>query len=163
MSAATLTIALAGAASADPAGAATRPPGTAAAPPGAATTRAVQATPDACKERLVRDRQAQYRFTNGRLRLTFARVVVTPTRANRHRYCVRVLTGSRTVLHAWGEQGYERKGGTWVATGGLGDTFTAKGYTQTIQVPAAYRIVRTFRIRFGARWYKTAPVSRQRL
>ncbi|WP_026911117.1 hypothetical protein [Patulibacter minatonensis] len=139
---------------------ATAVPATAAAA-GGASARA--AAPDACGQRLAPARQSVYRFKAGTRTLTAAaRVTVTPTKANRHRYCVRVLTAGRTVLQAWGETGYVRRNGAWVRSGGLGDSFTAAGYTQTIQVPKAHRIDRVYRIRSGGRWYSTSVVSRSR-
>jgi hypothetical protein len=132
--------------------------GTAAAPAVAASP------PDACKQALNPDRRSVYRFKDGGTTLGFGRVVVTATKAHRHRYCIQVQFGGRTVFNGFGESGYERRDGKWVNVGGLGDSGSRGGsYTQTMQVPDKYRIDRSYSIRHEGRWYSTIAISRYNL
>jgi hypothetical protein len=132
--------------------------GAAAAPAGAATT------PDACEQGLDPDRRSVYRFKDGRTTLGFGRVVVTATKADRHRYCIQVQFGDRKVFHGFGMSSYERRGGEWVNEGGLGDSGSRGGsYTQTMQVPNRTRIDRSYSIRHEGRWYRTIQISRYNL
>jgi hypothetical protein len=133
--------------------------GTVAVPAASAQTPA-----DACAQALNPDRRSVYRFKDGSKTLGYGRVIVTATKANRHRYCIRVDFGNRTVFHAFGESGYERRNGKWVNVGGLGDSGSkATSYTQTMQVPDKYRIDRSYSIRTGGRWYRTIAISRYNL
>jgi hypothetical protein len=132
--------------------------GATAAPAGAATT------PDACQQRLNPDRRSVYRFKDGGTTLSYGRVVVTATKADRHRYCIQVQFGGRTVFNGFGMSSYERRDGKWVNQGGLGDS-GARGdsYTQSMQVPDKTRIDRSYSIRDDGRWYRTISISRYNL
>jgi hypothetical protein len=132
--------------------------GAAAAPAGAAQA------PDACEQQLNPDRRSVYRYKDGGTTLGFGRVVVTATKANRHRYCIQVQFGGRTVFNGFGLSSYKRVDGTWVNEGGMGDT-GARGdaYTSTMQVPDKTRIDRSYSIRHEGRWYRTIQISRYNL
>jgi len=123
-----------------------------------------QTPPDACAQALNPDRRSVYRFKSGGRTLAVGRVVVTATKANRHRYCVQVDFQGRRLFNGFGESGYERRNGKWVNVGGLGDAGSVgRSYTQTMQVPDKYRIDRTYSIRTGGRWYRTIAISRYNL
>lgn len=129
-----------------------------------APTAAAQSTPDACAQALDPDRRAVYGFKNGGRSLGFGRVVVTATKANRHRYCISVQFDGRTVTHAFGQSGYERRNGEWVNVGGLGDSgYRTGSYRRSMQVPDKYRIDHSFSVRSGGRWYRTIAISRYNL
>ncbi|MSW50445.1 MAG: hypothetical protein F2817_06090 [Actinobacteria bacterium] len=119
---------------------------------------------DACKQALNPERRSVYAFKNGSRKLGFGRVVVTATKADRHRYCISVQFDGRRVFNGFGQSGYERRDGRWVNVGGLGDTGARGGsYTRTMQVPDRYRIDHSFSIRSGGRWYRTISISRYNL
>jgi hypothetical protein len=132
--------------------------GATAAPAGAATA------PDACEQQLNPDRRSVYRFKDGRATLGFGRVVVTATKADRHRYCIQVQFGGRTVFNGFGLSSYKRVDGKWVNEGGMGDSGGRGGsYSSTMQVPDRTRIDRSYSIRHGGRWYRTIQISRSNL
>jgi hypothetical protein len=130
----------------------------------AAPAAVAQSTPDACAQPLNPDRKSVYRFKNGARTLGYARVVVTATKASRHRYCIQVQFDGRTLHHAFGQTTYERRNGAWVNVGGLGDSGgPARSYSATMQVPDKIRIDRSYSVRVGGRWYRTITVSRYNL
>lgn len=127
-------------------------------PAGAASTR------EACRQALNPDRRAVYRFKHGRRALAFARVVVTATRHDRHRYCVRMDFGRRTVRLFSSGTSYERRGGRWVNEGGRsGDRtpFPVGSHSLTLQVPDRLRIDRSFGIRYRGSVWNTKVISRR--
>jgi hypothetical protein len=132
--------------------------GAAAAPAGAAEQ------PDACEQQLNPDRRSVYRFKDGRETLDFGRVVVTATKADRHRYCISVQFGDREPFNGFGMSSDKRVDGRWVNEGGLGDS-GARGpsYTRSVQVPDKTRINHSFSIRHEGRWYRTIQISRYNL
>jgi hypothetical protein len=145
LAAVTLTVPLAGA--------------TVAVPPASAQTGG-----DACKQALNPDRRSVYTFKNGSRKLGFGRVVVTATKADRHRYCMSVQFDGRRVFNGFGQSGYERRNGKWVNVGGLGDSGApGVSYTRTMQVPDRYRLDHTFSVRWKGRWYTTISISRYNL
>ncbi|MDO9410460.1 hypothetical protein [Patulibacter sp.] len=123
-----------------------------------------QSTPDACAQALNPDRRTVYRMSNGGKTLGYARVVVTATKANRHRYCIQVQFDGRKLFHAFGQSSYIRRNGTWVNEGGLGDSgYRTGSYTKSMQVPDKRRIDQSFSVRVGGRWYRTISISRYNL
>lgn len=129
-----------------------------------APSASAQATPDACAQPLNPERRSVYRFKNGGRTLGYGRVVVTASKADGHRYCIQVQFGGRTVTHAFGQTTYERRNGTWVNVGGLGDSgYRTSDYSATLQVPDKTRIDRSYSIKAGGRWYKTIAISRYNL
>ena len=69
------------------------------------------AATDACREPLNPDRRTVYRYTNGSDTLGFGQVVVTATKADGHRYCMRIGFGGRTVVHSFSQASYLRRNG----------------------------------------------------
>lgn len=130
-----------------------------------ATPAAVaQDAPDACDQALNPDRRSVYRYKDGRRTLPFGRVVVTATKADRHRYCIRVQFDGRRVFNSFGLSSYLRRNGKWVNEGGLGDSGSVgPSYTQTMQVRDKTRIDRSYGIRYRGRSYSTISISRYNL
>jgi len=86
---------------------------------------------------------------------------MTATKADAHRYCVRIGFGGRTVVNEYSMASYLRRNGTWVYEGALGSgAQRTGGYTQTVQVRDRTRSDRTFAIRHKGRWYRTISISR---
>ncbi|WP_022928853.1 hypothetical protein [Patulibacter americanus] len=132
--------------------------GAAAAPASAATA------PDACEQALNPERRSVYRFKDGGSTLDFGRVVVTATKADRHRYCIQVQFGDRKVFNGFGMSSDKRVDGKWVNEGGMGDSGSrGESYTATMQVPDKTRINRSYSIRHEGRWYRTIQITRYNL
>lgn len=130
----------------------------------AAPAAVAQTTPDACEQALNPDRRSVYRYKDGKKTLPFGRVVVTATKADRHRYCIRVQFDGRKVFNSFGLSSYVRRNGRWVNEGGLGDSGSVgPSYTQTMQVRDKTRIDRSYGIRYGGRSYSTISISRYNL
>lgn len=120
-----------------------------------AAPAAAQTLPDACAQRLdTRDRET-HRFENGRRSLSWARLVVTPTRADPDLYCIEVRFGGRSALHRSSTTGYQRRNGRWVKVGQDGGGAQRKrSYTETVRPPAGARTDRVYEVRTGGRWYR---------
>lgn len=130
---------------------------------GALAAPAVAQTPpdDACAERLDTGERRTYRFENGSRSLSWARLVVTPTRADEDRYCVEVRFGGRKPFHEASTTGYERRNGRWVQIGGDGGGGEPmRSYTQTVQLRAKRRSDRHYDVRVDGRWYRATASLR---
>lgn len=139
--------------------------GAAAVPSAASAARAQPAGErvENCLQRLNEDRTAVYRFHRGSRTSSYGRVVVTPTAARPHSYCVRVAFGGRTVFNGFGESGYELRGDRWVNVGGLGDSGgRSKGFTRSIDLARKTRSDLSFSLRRGDGWYRTTTISLRR-
>jgi len=122
------------------------------------------AAKNACQEPLNPDRRTAYRFTDRGKTLAFGQVVMTATKADGHRYCVRIGFGGRTMLHEFSQASYLRRNGRWVYEGALGSgAYRTGGYTQSVQVRDKTRSDRTFAVRHKGRWYRTISISRYNL
>lgn len=134
--------------------------------PSAATADTAQPSAervDTCQQALNTDRTAVYRFHRGKRTLSFGRVVVTPTKARPHSYCVRVQFGGRTAFSGFGQTSYELRGGRWVNVGGLGDTGgPTKGYSRSIDLERRTRTDLSFSIKRADGWYRTSTISLRR-
>lgn len=116
---------------------------------------------DACNERLDTSERKTYRFKNGSRSLSWARLVVTPTRANENRYCVEVRFGSRNPMHRSSTTGYERRNGRWVLIGGDGGGGGhGPSYEQSVQIRDKRRSDRHYEVRSNGRWYKATASLR---
>ena len=114
-----------------------------------------QDLPDACAQRLDTAERDTYRFESGRRSLSWARLVVTPTRADADLYCIQVRFGGRAALHRSSTTGYERRGGRWVKVGQDGGGAQRKAsYTETVRPPAGRRTDRVYEVRANGRWYR---------
>lgn len=134
--------------------------------PSAATAAPAQPSAERvenCLQPLNTNRTAVYRFHRGSRTLSFGRVVVTPTKARPHSYCVRTEYGGRTVFGAFGESGYELRGGRWVNVGGLGDSGgRVRGGTRSIDLPRRYRTDLSYSVKRPDGWYTTSTISLRR-
>lgn len=116
-----------------------------------------------CLQTLNEDRAAVHRFQRGGKTLSFGRVVVTPTRARPHSYCVRVQFGGRTVFNGFGQSSYELRDDRWVNIGGLGDTGgRSEGYTRSIDLARRSRTDLSYSIKRPDGWYRTTTISLRR-
>jgi len=119
---------------------------------------------NACRVPLNLDRRTVYRFTNGQQTLGFGQVVVTATKADRHKYCIRVGFGGRTPLNAWGESSYLRRDGKWVYEGSKGSSTTRTGgYTLSPRIRDKTRTDYGFSITRNGRVYSTITIRRYNL
>lgn len=119
--------------------------------------------PDACKEPLDRGGRESYRFEDGRRTWEPGRVVVTPTRADEHRYCIEVRFGGRAVVHESSTKGWERRNDRWVVNGGDGGGGDlTRSYTRTAQIRPRRRVEFRFDVRIRGREYR-ASFRRQNL
>lgn len=120
-----------------------------------AAPAAAQTPPDACAQRLDTAERTTYRFEQGRRSLSWARLVVTPTRADEDLYCIQVRFGGRSALHRTSTTGYERRGGRWVKIGqDGGGAHRRASYTETVRPPARRRTDRVYEVRANGRWYR---------
>ncbi|WP_026910927.1 hypothetical protein [Patulibacter minatonensis] len=113
--------------------------------------------PDACAQALDRGERETYRFKDGRRTWSTGRVVVTPTRADAHRYCIEVRLGGRAVFHQSSTKGWARQGGRWVVIGGDGGGGDlVRSYTRTAQIQARRRVEFRYDVRIQGRWYRAS-------
>lgn len=117
-----------------------------------------------CEEPLNLDRQAVYRFKNGDKILSFGKVVVTPTKADRHRFCEQFRVGGKYVKYAYKRTDFERPKSACssemfrIAAAG---PYEVSDFRQSLRVPAEACTFQKFSIKWNGKWW-TARVMRQR-